>query len=95
MFNDYNDTEWKLNITESLLELEVRQRAIMGVLITKGLTTAEILMSAAEEIKEQPHFKKLFDEIEQRREELKKTPSLEDLFKYLGMRGNENGDKTD
>lgn len=80
----FEDTEWQLNVAQSMLELEARQRVILNILIEAGIMTAPQFYEKLTQMKEQKYFKDNFEQIQKVREELKKPFDFMEFFKKAG-----------
>ena len=85
---DMEDIKWQLNVAESMLELEARQRTILHILISKGVITASEFNDTYTNLKNNGYFKEQFDLVKERREEVEKYKDFDlgDLFNILGGR---------
>ena len=77
MFNEKEDIGWQLSVSESVLELEVRQRALMLILVNNKLTTVEEINSTIEEVKKTQPYKTMYEEVQRAKKELEE---LEEIF---------------
>lgn len=75
------DIRWQLNVAETLLKLEARQRAIIQVLVKSGNTTVSEFNDLNKQIEESEYFKTELDKISKLRTELEKPFDLGELFK--------------
>lgn len=80
----FEDTEWQLNVAQSMLELEARQRTILNILIETGIMTAPQFNEKLAQMKEQKYFKDNFEQIQKVREELEKPFDFMEIFKKAG-----------
>ena len=80
----FEDIEWQLNVAQSVLELEARQRAILNILIEAGVMTAPQFNEKLAQMKEQKYFKDNFEQIQKAREELEKPFDFMEIFKKAG-----------
>ena len=85
---EVEDIKWQLNVAESMLELEVRQRAALSILISKGVMTIGEFNDVYTNLKNNGYFKEQFDLLKERREEVEKYKDFDlgDLFNILGGR---------
>ena len=85
---EIEDIKWQLNVAESMLELEVRQRAALSILISKGVMTIGEFNDVYTNLKNNGYFKEQFDLLKERREEVEKYKDFDlgDLFNILGGR---------
>lgn len=82
--NTIRDAHWQLDVAQTCLELEARQRAIISILINKNLLTAQQFNDALNEVKNQEYFKGGFREIQEARKELDKPWDFMEMLKDLG-----------
>ena len=80
----FEDIEWKIEVAQTALELEARQRAILNILIEAGIMTAPQFNEKLAQVKEQKCFKDNFEQIQKAREKLEKPFDFADIFKKAG-----------
>ena len=79
---DMEDIKWQLKVAESMLELELRQRAALSILISKGIMSVGEFNDVYTNLKNNGYFKEQFDLLKERREEVEKYKDFDlgDLF---------------
>lgn len=80
----FEDIKWQLDVAQTALELEARQRTILNILIEAGIMTAPQFNEKLAQMKEQEYFKDNFEQIQKAREELEKPFDFMDLLTSLG-----------